>query len=132
MELGSCQLCGKERSQLVEGHIWPKFVYKRYVSNVAKGGSFVDLTAGKVTNRQHTRYLFCADCDGRVLGEGEKYAAEFCRAVDSDRTGVREYTEQLVKFATSISWRVARHVVREIAVPELRSLLRGPCKRWKE
>jgi hypothetical protein len=39
---GFCRLCGNE-AVLVDGHIWPKFAYKRYISDLTKGGSFIAL-----------------------------------------------------------------------------------------
>ncbi len=95
METGLCQLCGQP-AELVDGHVWPRFADKRYVSDPTSGGSFVDSMTGKITSKQHTRYWFCSHCDCQVLGQVEAYAANFCSDLDVRPTDVHQYDERLL------------------------------------
>lgn len=107
MKQGKCDLCS-DFAELIEGHIWPKFAYKRFMSNLAQGGSFYDLQANRSTNRQMTQPFFCKKCDNEVLGGLERYTARwydrFVGHVDSI-----DYDERLFGFAVSLSWRVAEY-----------------------
>jgi hypothetical protein len=132
MALGICQLCGRH-TELVDSHVWPKFAYKKFVSNLAKGGQFIDLHAGNVTlnaQKQYTRPWFCEPCDRDVLGKNEKYAAEFCERVEKAPTEVRGYDSRLLRFVVSISWRAAKFWHEQLQhAPDDRA--KKAYKRWK-
>ena len=67
MAIGTCHLCGQRR-ELVKSHVWPSFAYKRYVSDLKKGGQFFDLQTGnRNAQRQYTQPWFC-----------EHFATETC------------------------------------------------------
>jgi len=99
--IGKCHLCGNIR-ELQGSHVWPKFAYKQYVSNLKKGGQFIDLHKDEVTSEQYVRPWFCSCCE-QLLGRTENRAARICRKLDNDEEV--EYDEQFHRFVTSISWR---------------------------
>jgi hypothetical protein len=108
MAVGICQLCG-QKGEIVSSHVWPAFAYKRYVSDLSKGGQFLDLQTGKPNaQKQYTRPWFCERCDRDVLGKNEKYAAEFCDKLEKTPADVHSYDGCLLRFAVSISWRTVK------------------------
>jgi hypothetical protein len=130
MQRGTCRLCGR-LADLVLSHVWPSFGYKRYVSNHAKGGQFVDLHKGRYNaNRQYKEYWFCKFCDNEFLGGLEDYAATFCARLEKKRNEPHAYDGRLLPFLTSISWRVAMHDIgigRMVADEKIRESMRD----WK-
>lgn len=108
MVVGICQLCG-QTDEIINSHIWPRFAYKRYVSDLRKGGQFLDLQTGNPNaQKQYTRPWFCEHCDRDVLGKDEKYAAEFCNKLEKNPTDAHAYDGCLSSFAVSISWRTVK------------------------
>src|SRR5262245_41168785 len=104
---GNSHLCG-QHADLVGSHVWPRFVYKRYVSGREGGGAFVDLTEARTDNKHCIRPWFCEPCDNGLLGEVVSYAADFCTRLEKQRGQPQDYTEDLLRYATSISWGTAK------------------------
>jgi hypothetical protein len=105
MAFGNCQLCGRRRD-LKDSHILSKFGYKRYVSDLSKGGSFIDLAKGQRTNRQYTEYWFCWDCQQRI-SQSQHYVAKMLDKIHQEPDDLVTYDGRLLRFATSISLRAA-------------------------
>src|SRR5438552_1535877 len=103
---GECKLCGGY-GELVEGHIWPAFAYKRYVSELQKGGSFADMMKVNWSNSQYQKYWFCRKCDNELLGGIESYGAKFTSQFEEGAVKTYVYNDKLLPFVTSISWRIA-------------------------
>ncbi len=97
---------------LVDGHVWPKFAYKRYVSSLGKGGSFINLTGNdvkgrRIYNRQTTKYMFCAPCDNDAIGQLDDAASRLCHRFDENPTEPQTYDGKFTRFAVSLAFRVA-------------------------
>jgi hypothetical protein len=72
------------------------------VSNLTRGGSFVNLKEKAISSRQFVRFWFCTDCERR-LKRGEDAYYNFL----AERPA-KSYCEPLIcYFAASISWRCA-------------------------
>jgi hypothetical protein len=108
MANGLCKLCAS-RPAIKNSHLIPKFVYKRYVSNLDRGGSFVDLKDLLRVNRHLVRNWFCTECEGLFA---ETYAADILREVDRGRVGLR-YDGQLLRFAASLAYRMCLRELNE-------------------
>lgn len=130
MVLDNCHLCG-QRDTLIDSHIWPRFAYKRYASDLTKGGSFLDLRAMRTSNSQYTRPWFCKECDTVALGRMEAYASEFCSGLEKRPTAAHDYDERLLQFAASISWRTAKYYLEDATQP-LAQETRLACRQWKD
>ena len=130
METGICRLCG-QRKDIVDSHVWPKFAYKRYASDLNKGGAFLDLSKKKLTNAQYTAYWFCEECDNETLSAGETHAGQLCAALDAQPTVARAYDHRLLAFVTSISWRSAMHHVVSGGVRD-EGRLREAMRHWQQ
>jgi hypothetical protein len=129
--VGICRLCGQKR-ELIESHVWSRFAYKRYVSDRSSGGAFLDLYTGNPNaNKQCKRNWFCAPCDGRVLGQHEGPAAEFCDRLEKAPTEVGHYDKSLLYFAVSISLRTAMFFREEERRGDSDCLTKA-CKHWKD
>lgn len=131
MERGYCHLCGRF-TDLIDSHVWPKLAYKRFASDLSKGGQFVDLREKNLhANRQYKRFWFCTDCDGKVIGQTETYAASLLDRLQAAPTNQCPYDANLIRFAVSISWRTAKFETEERCQKQDDSL-RKACKRWKD
>jgi ribosomal protein L37AE/L43A len=106
VELQQCHLCGKKRV-LRQSHIWPAFAYKRYVSDIPKGGRFVDLFTMTIHNRQYKRPWLCDGCE-QTFSDSERPIAALCDRLESDPDASQPYDEHLLRFATSVSWRTLK------------------------
>lgn len=104
-----CHLCHKTRD-LCESHVWPKFGYKRYVSDQAKGGQFVDLARQRFSNRQYKRNWFCGGKGGceEILSKDETYVAGLCDRIEEDPAAEVAYDGRMLRFATSVTWRAMK------------------------
>jgi hypothetical protein len=126
--LGQCKLCGNH-SELQESHVWPKFAYKRYAADQSKGGSFVDLGKGRVTNKQYKFYWLCRYCEG-VLSKLEDYAADFCARLEWKKAEPHAYDSRLLRFLTSINWRTGLAMMEW--APDQESVeLTSACVSWR-
>ena len=131
MAAGICHLCGQRR-EIVDSHVWPRFAYKRYVSDHKKGGQFIDLQMGNLNaQRQYTQPWFCEHCDRDVLGKNEKFAAELCDKLEKAPTDTHPYDGCLLPFAVSISWRTVKCVCdgKQRSGDEL---VEVASRRWKD
>jgi hypothetical protein len=104
MAEGLCQLCGVYGQLVENGHVWPGFVYKRFVTE--KGGRFADLMKGKYHGNQYKKPWFCKICDNERLSRLENDAAQLFTQFCNGMTAYK-YSDKFLSFATSISWRVA-------------------------
>lgn len=131
MSVGHCRLCDQKR-ELVCGHVWPKFAYKRFISSPGKGGSFIDVQEMKVSNRQVTRDWFCKHCDGIELGVAESDMGRFCGELNKRPEQIHRYPATFLRFLTSVSWRVSMYHMEGATSQQARDLLKAPNKRWKQ
>lgn len=129
MDFGQCRLCGKVK-KLVEGHIWPAFAYKQYVS-AKDGGQFTDLGRGCRTNRQYTKHWFCDTCDNKILGGSEGHAARVLRRLDANPESSQTYNDDFIRFATSLTWRVMMVCWEHLEQYQLEALFPA-CQVWRE
>lgn len=100
MDDNLCKLC-RVNPPIENSHVLPKSAYKRYVSNLDRGGQFVDLGRMARDSRQLKRPWFCLDCEKLF---GESYAGKILTELDRSRTGCK-YTGELLRYATGLSLR---------------------------
>lgn len=99
-------MCG-QKSEIVESHVWPRFAYKAYASDLDRGGEFVDLMKMRPHNWQYKFNWFCSQCEGRF---SENYASRFCRNLADGDLPEYEYDIQLLSFLVSVSFRLVKFV----------------------
>ena len=128
MFTGDCRLCRQTR-ELERSHIWPRFAYKRYASDLSDGGSFLDLNVGAKSNRQYTDYWFCGECED-LLSRPESWAATFCDDIESSPTATRSYDERLLDFCVGISMRTLMYAI-EVSGQSVPSMARDAVRRWR-
>ncbi len=129
MPEGLCQLCGQE-GVLRNGHVWPAWAYRDYVSELNRGGRFLHVGDGKLDNHPERYYWFCPRCENETLGGLDRYASVLCRGIESAPDTPVSYDARLLQFAVSISWRTAKAFIERHATrvtPELRKA----CRHWK-
>src|SRR5260370_41846104 len=99
--IANCRLCGQHR-ELVLSHLWPNFVYKRYVADQSMGGRFLDLRQKRLIGKQYKFRWLCADCDNVVLGSAaEKEGARICSEIEKNPDAKQDYSPELLRFAAS-------------------------------
>lgn len=130
MQNGICRLCC-QRKDLVEAHIWPKFVYKRYVSDIKEGGVFLDLGKGRRTNKQYKEFWFCETCDNETLAQWEGNASKLCASLDKRPMEPLPYDNGLLPFLVSVSWRTAMLDVQQRGVKGGKHL-DAALKHWRQ
>jgi len=121
-----CRLC-RQTAELQDSHIWPKFVYRSFVTGAA--GRFVDLSNEQIHNRQYTRLWYCKKCEG-ILSRSEDYTARWLRRLMKDSEKPIEYGPVLVEFCTSISMRVLHRHFEECS-PPLTPPMHAALRHWR-
>jgi hypothetical protein len=130
MVIGNCHLCG-QRDELRDSHVWPRFAYKQFVSDLSKGGSFLDLMQQRITNAQYKRSWLCSVCESR-FGDWETHAAELCQQIEAQPSAPQRYDERLLPFATSISWRTAKFSTEVGGPSHFSRSVKVPLRQWKD
>src|SRR5437870_5826902 len=103
MEFGKCKLCGVE-GELLDGHISPKFGYKRYITG--KGGRYFDCGKDKFETRQRTEYMFCRECENIRTGSLDSWGARFLAEFETEPYLPHVYhDEQFLQWTVSLSLR---------------------------
>jgi hypothetical protein len=104
----TCRLCDAE-APLVESHLLPAFVVRRFMRASPTGAS---RSAGNPNVRKQDylkKPLLCADCDNVRFGSREKIFAELVDARFENRTLPAKgfpFSEELRYCAASLAWRI--------------------------
>jgi hypothetical protein len=124
---GICNLCGIE-ADLHEGHIEPKFAYKRYITG--KGGKYFDTSTDRYATKQYTAYMFCQKCENVLLGDLDRYGAAFLGRFENDPYSPHFYEDKLLRWATSLSFRVLLNDLCER--PDCEGRSREALDKWRD
>jgi len=101
---GRCGLCGKEK-ELQESHIIPSFVFKWLKDSSVTGHFRHGETINKRVQDGAKLYLLCWDCE-QLFGKWEDiFAKEVFMPLHQNKP-IKQYGTWLLKFSTSVSWRV--------------------------
>jgi hypothetical protein len=101
---GHCALCSKEK-ELQLSHIIPCFVFKWLKASSVTGHFRHGETINKRAQDGDKVYLLCRDCE-QLLGRNEDiFAKEIFIPLHKDES-IEQYGPWLLKFSTSVSWRV--------------------------
>lgn len=77
MKNGVCKLCLEEKGLCKESHIIPRFLYK-LLSGENSLLVFLDKIVARFRyNGEYEGNILCEDCDNRVIGQLDDYAAKF-------------------------------------------------------
>jgi hypothetical protein len=112
---GVCHLC-REEAWLQNSHVWPRFIYKEFVSEQSMGGQFADLTQQRLSGEQFKEHWFCKPCEGRF---GEDTTARLCRKFKSRPNDIQDYDEEFFRFVVSISYRVLKFLNNDMPIARL-------------
>jgi len=132
---GICQLCDKEK-ELRESHVVPSFVYKWIKDSSGSGYLRFGETPNKRVQDGLKYYWLCDDCEG-MFSEWERLFANiiFHPTVKGD-VGKKDYSDWLLKFCVSVSWRVLTLYLQESELENFSEDLKTQAKYtrqvWKE
>ena len=101
---GCCGLCGKEK-ELQESHIIPSFVFKWLKESSVTGHFRHGETINKRVQDGTKHYLLCRDCEQLFGGWEDTFAKEVFMPLHQNKP-IKQYGRWLLKFSTSVSWRV--------------------------
>ncbi|WP_340394938.1 hypothetical protein [Paenibacillus sp. FSL E2-0177] len=104
MASGVCALC-KQESELMESHIIPKFIGKWLKETSATGYLRSAVNVNRRTQDLKKTPLLCNSCE-QIFSANEKLFAENIFKPFQDGQTKFDYDEWLIKFITSLSWRV--------------------------
>ena len=103
-EIGQCELCDQEK-ELQQSHIVPSFVYKWMKKSSVTGYFRHGETPNKRVQDGDKVYLLCKDCEQR-FGTWEDIFAKKVFIPLHEGGSFERYGKWLLKFSTSVSWRV--------------------------
>ena len=102
--IGQCELCDQEK-ELQQSHIVPSFVYKWMKKSSVTGYFRHGETPNKRVQDGDKVYLLCKDCEQR-FGTWEDIFAKKVFIPLHEGGSFERYGKWLLKFSTSVSWRV--------------------------
>lgn len=115
MELKKCLLCNNE-AELQQSHILPAFAF-RWLRESAGGGY---LRLGMEPNRRIQdglkRYWLCSSCEGNLNISETSFATKLFHPYLLAFAEQFRYSDWLMHFCTSLSWRVLRFYMDEIGI----------------
>lgn len=101
----NCRLCKRE-ADLEESHIVPSFVTKWLKETSATGFMRFGQSPNRRVQDGYKRRWLCRDCEGRLNAWETKFATLIFHPFNEDGGVSVRYADWLIKFCTSISWRV--------------------------
>lgn len=105
--IGTCALCEREK-ELRESHVLPAFLFrwlkKRSITGHIRKSDEIDLRVQDGTKKP----WLCDECEN-AFGRNEKHFASKLFHPWSTGSHEIEYHEWLLRFCTSVSWRVLKH-----------------------
>ncbi len=132
MHHGKCHLCLRDK-YLQLSHVLPKFIFKWYKHN-----SPSYLRSGLEPNMRiqdgEKEYLFCEECEQRFSKWEDRFAREvFPKLQDPENANpIVNYKEWAIKFATSVSFRVAVFSEKENRLAHFPDELKAETQKAKE
>ena len=135
MPRAECKLCRRE-NDLRNSHIIPAFAF-RWLRRSAAGGHF---RLGTIPNRRAQdglkRYWLCQECENRLNVVETKFANQIFHPYLADSAGTYRYGQWLLRFCTSLSWRVLLFHRDEIGIqdwePEALAAVNNAETRWRQ
>lgn len=130
----ACALCGSN-SPLRVSHIVPAFVF-RWLRETSSTGHIRagDAPARRVQDGLKKRWL-CSSCEAMFSGLERRFANELFNPWSASEVHRVDYGDWLIRFCTSVSWRILRHGMEEQPVDHLNEVqqvaARDAEERWR-
>lgn len=102
---GTCRLCGQDRD-LQESHVIPSFVYKWLKETSGTGFLRFGVEPNKRAQDGLKFYWLCKECEGRFSEWETPFANQIFHPMNDGTVEDVSYGPWLLKFCTSVSWRV--------------------------
>ena len=107
MPIEQCRLCQTD-SELQLSHILPAFAYRWLRESSGNGHIRNSLEPNKRVQDGLKRYWLCASCEELFSRSETAFAGRLFHQYLAASGGVIRYSEWLLRFCTSVSWRVLR------------------------
>lgn len=109
MTSGICRLCEQSKT-LVEGHVVPKFVFRRLKESSVTGHIRLGAQPNRRVQDGYKHYWLCKNCEGKLNGWETEFANALFHPMEKGSHNDVSYGPWLLKFCVSVSWRVLLHV----------------------
>jgi hypothetical protein len=134
--VGVCRLCDRE-AVLEESHVIPSFVYKWLKDSSWTGVLRCGLQPNKRVQDGYKFFWLCGMCEDRLSTWETTFATLVFYPFNKEETDTVSYEAWLLKFCTSISWRVLNLFIEEdnfyqTAPEPVRDAARRAYTVWKE
>lgn len=131
---GICRLCDQKKD-LRDSHVIPSFVYKWLKNTSGTGFIRFGLEPNKRAQDGYTRPWLCDECEGRFNTWETEFANAIFHPMNSGIDRI-SYGPSLLKFCTSVSWRVLLFFIEEVGLADWPTNLREATNRanevWKQ
>jgi hypothetical protein len=129
-----CRLCRKETA-LRESHIIPKFAFRWIKETSATGNLRFSQTPNKRVQDGEKPKLLCHRCEEFFSGFETEFSSKVFYPYHKDNTIHLNYSIYLIKFSTSLSWRVLtffseRGLLNNFSQQE-REIASRVCEHWR-
>lgn len=101
--IGTCKLCEKEK-ELKKSHLLPSFIFK-WKKEQGTGFFRTSQNPNKRVQDGLRLYLLCADCEQRFGLWEKQFSEKLFKPFHNNSGSQVKYSEWLLKFAVSVSWR---------------------------
>lgn len=105
-EIRQCALCSVAYEPRELSHIVPSFVYRWLKASSTTGFLRFGPEMNRRTQDGIKDYFLCEDCEDRFGAHESTFAAELFHPFVSDNCYEVDYSEWMLKFTVSVSWRV--------------------------
>lgn len=125
--IDKCHLCGKNR-ELRESHIIPSFVYKWL--KVSSGTGHIRFSGAPNLRSQdgYKAYLLCDTCEGLFNSWETEFANSIFHPLNKGIGNNFNYGPWMLKFASSVSWRVLTFFINETGLSHFSPTLQEKSK----
>lgn len=132
---GKCRLCDED-GILRESHVIPSFIYKWLKKTSGTGFLRFSLELNKRVQDGYKFYWLCDECESCLNDWETKFANEIFYPLNNDSIKKVTYGPWLLKFCTSVSWRVMNLKVEEHGISHYPTTLQESTLKaqqiWKE
>lgn len=132
---GRCKLCGEQRG-LQASHVMPAFVTRWLRNSSATGHIRFNRSPNKRVQDSEKRYWLCQQCEQKFSAWEKAFSKKIFLPINDDSRHIAPYSDWLLKFCVSISWRSLLFMSEEGGLDTLseaqKTVAREALETWAE
>lgn len=130
-----CRLCERE-TKLEVSHIVPKFIYKWLKDTSATGFIRCGLEPNKRVQDGFKEEFLCPECEDLFCNWETEFSKAVFHPLVSKQTHKFRYSEWMLKFTVSLSWRVLKYMLEKHELPHFNDAMtteaHNALKQWEQ